>query len=355
MADGALLDAPVEVEQLVDVDCDALAEALAGGAHAVGMIEREAVRPVDERSAAAREEHPQVGVDLGDRADGAAAAGPEALLVDDDAGGDVADCIDRRPGELRQPPAGVGAERLDELALRLGADRVEDERRLAAAAHAGEGDEPVLRNVDINALEVVGAGASDLDGGHRASSSLTGALVQPRQLPFGGADDRACQSGGAERVAGYRARGPSRRDAEAAMVCAFLARFFSGVPPSSSGLLPPHLLHSRGRFGSASAPQGLTPGIGRGEWGRTPRARRSPPNSTTGRTPRRAYFQPASVSNIEAALPRIRRGRDRPLRPVDSGRLRGEAAADAESISERAWPAQLINGNPVTLGTRARP
>ena len=64
VADGALLDAPVEVEQLVDVDCDALAEALAGGAHAVGMIEREAVRPADERPAAAREEHPQVGVDL---------------------------------------------------------------------------------------------------------------------------------------------------------------------------------------------------------------------------------------------------------------------------------------------------
>ena len=42
-----------------------------------------------------------------------------------------------------------GAERLDELALCLGAYRVEHERRLAAAAHAGEGDEPVLRNVDV--------------------------------------------------------------------------------------------------------------------------------------------------------------------------------------------------------------
>ncbi|MCY4119968.1 MAG: hypothetical protein OXG72_03500 [Acidobacteria bacterium] len=57
------------------------------------MIEREAVRPADERPAAAREEHPQVGVDLGDRADGAASAGAEALLVDHDAGGDVPDGI----------------------------------------------------------------------------------------------------------------------------------------------------------------------------------------------------------------------------------------------------------------------
>ena len=166
MADGALLDAPVEVEQLVDIHRDALAEALAGRAHAVGMVERESVRPADERPAVTREEHPQVGVDLGDRADGAAAAGAEALLVDHDAGGDVPDGIDRGPGELGQPPAGVGAERLDELSLRLGADRVEHERRLAAAAHAGKGDEPMLRNLDVDALEVVRAGASDARPGY---------------------------------------------------------------------------------------------------------------------------------------------------------------------------------------------
>ena len=113
-------------------------EALAGGTHAIGVIERESVRPADERPAAPREEHPQVGVDLGDRADGAAAAGAEALLVDHNARRDVPDGIDRRAGELGQPAAGVRAERLDELPLRLGADRVEHERRLAAAAHAGE-------------------------------------------------------------------------------------------------------------------------------------------------------------------------------------------------------------------------
>ena len=171
MADGALLDAPVEVEQLVDIDRDALPEALAGRAHALGVIEGKAVRPADERPAAAREEQPQVGVDLGDGADGAAAAGSEALLVDYDAGGDVADRIDRRPGQLRQPAAGVRAERFDELALRFCAYRVEHERRLAAAAHARERDEPVLRNVDVDVLEVVRAGASDFDGSHVRPSS----------------------------------------------------------------------------------------------------------------------------------------------------------------------------------------
>ena len=69
----------------------------------------------------------------------------------------------------------------------------------------------------------------------------------------GGADDAHASPGAAERVPGYRAWGPSRRDAEVAMVCAFLARFSSRAPPSSSGLLPPHLLHSRGLFGSADA------------------------------------------------------------------------------------------------------
>ena len=169
--DGALLDAPVAVEQRVDVDADALAQALARRAHAVGMVEREAVRPADVRPPATREQHPQVGVDLGDGAHGAAAARPEALLVDDDAGRDVPDDVDRGARELGQAAAGIGAEGLDELALRLGADGVEDERRLPAAAHAGEGDEAVLGNVDVDALQVVGPGAPNLDVGHVRRSS----------------------------------------------------------------------------------------------------------------------------------------------------------------------------------------
>ena len=49
--------------------------------------------------------------------------------------------------------------------LRLGAHCVEHERRLAAAAHARESDQPALRHVDVDVLEVVRAGASDIDGG----------------------------------------------------------------------------------------------------------------------------------------------------------------------------------------------
>ena len=171
VADGALLDAPVELEQLVDVDADPLPQALARRAHAVGMVEREAVRPAHVRPPAAREQHPQVGVDLGDGADGAAAARAEALLVDDDARRDVPDGLHGRARELRQAAAGIGAERLDELALRLGADGVEDERRLPAAAHSREGDEPVLGDVDVDVLQVVCPGAPNLDVGHVRRSS----------------------------------------------------------------------------------------------------------------------------------------------------------------------------------------
>ena len=97
----------------------------------------------------------------------------------------------------------------------------------------------MLRNVNVDVLEVVRAGASDLDGGHRAFSSLTAALVQPRQSPFGafqcGADDAHASLEAAERVARYRPRRPSRRDAEVAMVRAFLARSFPGRRPHLRG------------------------------------------------------------------------------------------------------------------------
>ena len=219
---------------------------------------------------------PQVGVDLGERADGAAAASSQALLVDHDAGRDVPDRIDRRPGELRQPAAGVGAERLDELALRLGAYRVEHERRLAAAAHACEGDEPVLRRVDVDALEVVRAGASDLDGGHRASSSLTGAVAQPRQSPVStfqrGADDaRASPEAAAlgRRLSGLGTAPPGRRSSDGPCVPGALpfrgATLIFGVP-AATPVAQPRALWERRRIAQAA---GLTPGIGRGEWGRT--------------------------------------------------------------------------------------
>ena len=68
----------------------------------------------------------------------------------------------------------------------------------------------------------------------------------------------------AERVAGYRVLGPSRRDAEVAMVCAFLARFsiwgaaFIFGVAAATPVAQPRALRERQRIAQAA---GLTPGI----------------------------------------------------------------------------------------------
>ena len=89
----------------------------------------------------------------------------------------------------------------------------------------------------------------------RASSSIPSAPARPLpadQLPAGIPVNMG--SGRSHVSAGHRARvaGPPGRG-EVTRVCAVLARCLAGAPPSSSGLLPPHLRHSRGRFGSTSA------------------------------------------------------------------------------------------------------
>lgn len=83
------------------------------------------MRPTDEGTATAGEEHAQVGVDLGGRAYRAPAAAPHALLVYDDTGGYVSYLIHGRAAELGQPAPGVCAECVYELPLRLGIHRVE--------------------------------------------------------------------------------------------------------------------------------------------------------------------------------------------------------------------------------------
>ena len=59
--------------------------------------------------------------------------------------------------------ARVGRERLDVSALALGVDRVEGEGRLAAPAGAGDDAEFADGEIDIDALEVVLVGSTDLN------------------------------------------------------------------------------------------------------------------------------------------------------------------------------------------------
>ncbi len=59
--------------------------------------------------------------------------------------------------------AGVGGERFDVAALAFGVDGVEGERGFARAADAADDGEGVVGDVDVDALEVVGARAADCD------------------------------------------------------------------------------------------------------------------------------------------------------------------------------------------------
>ena len=111
--------------------------------------------------ARARIEHAQVVVDLGDRADRRARVVRRRLLLDRDRGREALDVVDVRLLHHREELPRVGRERLDVAALAFRVDRVERERRLAGARQAGDHDQPVAGQVEVDAFEVVGAGTAD--------------------------------------------------------------------------------------------------------------------------------------------------------------------------------------------------
>ncbi len=115
------------------------------------------------RDADPRPQQPQVVVDLGHRADGRARVARGRLLVDRDRRREALDRVD--VGLLHQPEelARVGRQRLDVAALPLGVDRVEGKARLARAGEPGDHDQRVARQLDVDVLEVVLAGAGDDD------------------------------------------------------------------------------------------------------------------------------------------------------------------------------------------------
>ena len=110
-----------------------------------------------------RPEQPQVVVDLGHRADRRARVARGRLLVDRDRRRETLDRVDVRLLHQPQELARVGGERLDVAPLALGVDRVEGKARLAGAREPGDDDQRVPRQLNIDVLEVVLAGAGDDD------------------------------------------------------------------------------------------------------------------------------------------------------------------------------------------------
>jgi hypothetical protein len=120
-----------------------------------------AVRTV--RHADVREQQAEVVVDLGDGANRRARIRPGRLLFDRDRGRQAFDQIDVRLLHLLEELARVGRQRLDVASLPFGVDRVEGERRLPRARQAGDHHQLMARDVDVDVLEIVHAGAAYTD------------------------------------------------------------------------------------------------------------------------------------------------------------------------------------------------
>ena len=133
------------------------------------------------RLADRRVEEAEVVVDLRDRADGRARVLRRRLLLDRDRRRQALDRVDVRLLHLLEELAGVGREGLDVAPLPLREERVEGERGLPRAGHAGDDDEALRGMSKRDVLEVVLAGAADPDRVHgRRHSKHENAAAFPR-------------------------------------------------------------------------------------------------------------------------------------------------------------------------------
>ncbi len=108
-------------------------------------------------AAHARVQQAQVVVDLGGGGDGRARIAGGVLLPDGDCRRDAVDHVDVGLLDALQELARVGRQRLDVAALALGVDGVERERRLARPRDAGHHRQRVVRNLEVDVLQVVDA------------------------------------------------------------------------------------------------------------------------------------------------------------------------------------------------------
>lgn len=164
VAEGALAQRTARVEELIDVEDSLDPEPLAGRAHARWVVEGEGVGVADRRGGGTGPEHAHPVADVGDRREGRARPTVQPPLVDDDDGGEMGDVVGIGPAVRRQVGLGEGTEGRVDLPLRLGRDRVEDERGLARPRDARHDDERPLGQVEVEAAQVVLTHAAQLDG-----------------------------------------------------------------------------------------------------------------------------------------------------------------------------------------------
>ena len=117
----------------------------------------------------------EIVVDFGDGADGRARRARGGLLLDGDGRRKPLDGVHVRPLHLIQELTRVRRERLDIAPLPLGIDGVKGQRRLARSGQSCNHGYSVSRNLQIDVLEVVLAGAAndDLCQAHGAGGPST--------------------------------------------------------------------------------------------------------------------------------------------------------------------------------------
>ncbi len=149
-------------------------------AHGLRLERHAVVRAT--RDAGAREQQAQIVVDLRDRADGGARVVRGRLLLDRDRGRKTFDAVDVGLVHHREELARIRGERFHVAALAFRIQRVERKRALARSRQARDHDELVAREVDVDVLEVVRAGAADFDGLHLSSAKVGANQEKPRSL-----------------------------------------------------------------------------------------------------------------------------------------------------------------------------
>ena len=145
---------------------------------------RAAARRTGER-AESREEHLQVIGAFGHGADGAARGLDRVALLDGDGGRQAVDAVDVGLVDALEKLARVRGKGLDVAPLAFRVDRVESERRLARAAQARDNGERVVRDLDVDVLEIVLARTADRNvgthGGERTLPRRADAQLNARR------------------------------------------------------------------------------------------------------------------------------------------------------------------------------
>ncbi len=130
--------------------------------------------------AVGREENAKVIVDFRGGGQGGAAGAAGVTLLDGKGGGKALDGVDGGGRQAFQMKPGVGRKTFEVAALSLGVDGVEGEGGFSGSGGAGEDDEAVLGDVEIESGEIMLAGAADAE---EIAGSAHGKRGHSRALP----------------------------------------------------------------------------------------------------------------------------------------------------------------------------